>query len=975
MANDVFDCCNCTDALMSSSNVDIFYEKYQPCGNVLPDTVEYLAKFKGSKRHYLVLLQSSGYGKTRACIELLKTHRGLYLLCGNVEGGFQQCEIIRKLLLMDRFDAKAAVVFLSKLDEFIKSHGSAEELFKAQFDESNSLYRNQFEDPNKLLTKSPSSEKQEMQVKAERVDIDLKSVKANLDAFALGHEGDDQDHAQEASSTQQSRMSLLVFDEAHNIPENIMGILKVALDQFDIIGVFLSTMGNVSKLLPSIHSSRMMRTSMQPICQLFTSDLHFRRGDTTLRNKLVAGRPLWHNMLMTRGQNDLSLLVEYAATRLCGDEEEGVKDDSAKVSLFWCRFGGLNPSNEMVAANFVTRHMATYLHVETSVHENDRLVTTSIGYPSEPILAEASAYRTSCFADRRGCDKYDVLRAVFLDVQRSGGIVKLDKGDLGELTACALVGYQLDYLRERMFAEVGYNPNKEQCMSSPVSLDVFLIALYNGVTEVFHDDPEIQQLSNFAVNATHFVRLPFNTNYAACATAIERGAGIITRENSRGVDFFIEAVRVPKSAINEISSSGASLNDDNDSTKSSTAESEEDEDVEDEGEDMAGHSCKKVRSDLGPASLSETTAGGWKPGEGLQCVGNFIAPDEMAAENAVGTRSGTPEDTEEKIVAEEFIASASSSAVEVSQGAYGNVASATHGDDQNENEDAQCVMEVAECNREVSSSTSDRCFNNDDDSPPANATKVSKARTASSSVASAESGGHCRKKLRRDPSLPETAAGGAKPGEGLQRLGKFDGHVVFLTERGAHVYFVRDDTMKSGFARKYVDVKYRGRYDALTGDEEDVVSFNEVTPVPPRIHDNIHVRFTVKNYASDISEALAEKFLNAVDAECEPAHAVQSEGEEMLRVTVLINVGPGHVEPFVSVGRNKQTRSRAAESIHLKIAVGLNREDDRCFQYFEKPVLKILREMAASQLKKRQSEMKLVLGGAFWDVMNKTEQL
>ena len=98
-------------------------------------------------RNYIVLVQSSGYGKTRSCIELLKTTPGIYLLCADA-GLMCQSKCIKTLLEVLKHlgtsnnsqKTKIILSFLSGLQKIIFGP-QRETLFSYQFDVINSTYK------------------------------------------------------------------------------------------------------------------------------------------------------------------------------------------------------------------------------------------------------------------------------------------------------------------------------------------------------------------------------------------------------------------------------------------------------------------------------------------------------------------------------------------------------------------------------------------------------------------------------------------------------------------------------------------------------------------------------------------------------------------------------------------------------------------------------------------------------------------
>ena len=69
-------------------------------GNNLLSAIETITSAPNDFKHYLWLLQSSGYGKTKRCIELMKTYKVCYILCESIEGGFKENAIVNIINLV-----------------------------------------------------------------------------------------------------------------------------------------------------------------------------------------------------------------------------------------------------------------------------------------------------------------------------------------------------------------------------------------------------------------------------------------------------------------------------------------------------------------------------------------------------------------------------------------------------------------------------------------------------------------------------------------------------------------------------------------------------------------------------------------------------------------------------------------------------------------------------------------------------------
>ena len=731
-------------------------------------------------------------------MDVLQRRRGLYLLCCDVDGGFfkssaiccvqKQIEAVGNAVNKRTQILEILVKFLTKLETYISKTLDAGELFDQQFDRVMMTYRTEFIDHDSVLSTSPP-QKAPMRELIEAAELDASRTTSDLP-----------EPPRTKATTEQSAMPIIVFDEAHELGEEVIALLKLALDQFDMIGVFLSTCGNLHLLLPTSSSYRASgRAATDPVFRLHTTDIY-------KKHRLTLGRPLWYQYWNTRcyTKKKYNELVTYALFRLCGNANS-CKTASAKLSLFMCRFGGLYPSDYNIASDFVTKHLATYVKIGATETGEVREVVSAIAYPSEPVLAEASAYCTSSLCPPGiACSKVDILKAVKAEIESSAGLVKLNKGDLSELLACALIGYQLDYIREASFRTsestfTSYDPESGG-MSLGVPVTDFICALYSGAKDV----DEIQRLEGYIVNCTHFTRLPYATSYSSCVAAIERGAAVITYENSRAIDFFIEAYR--PEPLGGITSSLAKAHIHSESTQVA-----------------AGH----------PACTTATQ----------------------------GTHTA------------------------ISQ----------HADH--------------------------------------------------------------------------------------QQVGRYkNGETVFKTSRGAYVYFVSDNVMR------YINKRDVGKIEMDTDSAQDPQASNNISvpnedavaagkkgvkePESTRVVlDNVHLRFSIKNYAQGISRTQAEEMMDAVDSHCEPVNAVGGGGPEDVSVTVLINVGTGLLEPFVSVCSRRVLRSNACTSnrIHIKVALGLNSgTDGECFKHFPPEVLQVIRDVAKSQNAHKEAEMAMMLGNQFF---------
>jgi hypothetical protein len=198
-------------------------------------------------------------------------------------------------------------------------------------------------------------------------------------------------------------------------------------------------------------------------------------------------------------------------------------------------------------------------------------------------------------------------------------------------------------------------------------------------------------------------------------------------------------------------------------------------------------------------------------------------------------------------------------------------------------------------------------------------------------------------------------------GKGMARYGHFKEHVVYKTKRDSFVFFpVNPYSVAYVPVSEHVNIECFPDAAAATS----CPAHQQPAVETRRPYDNLHVRFSIKNYTDDISPGEAELMLEAIDAKCEPVDSVQDTSEgELVRVSVLINMGPGALQPFATV--RKSSKRLEPETTHIKIAIGLSscgnpaRSKLACFQGFEAGVLDIIRRAACSPVEVAEYELAL----------------
>ena len=165
------------------------------------------------------------------------------------------------------------------------------------------------------------------------------------------------------------------------------------------------------------------------------------------------------------------------------NEVENLSEVSpAMIALFACRFS-LKPTSKL-SEKLVRYSLATVIGIS---EDRDTVCCT---YPSEPLLASASAILT---ADRERL--MTVLHHVRAAMHHENKLLDPPRGDAGEMCAAAMLGYAMDYIRSED------ETKKDKFMCEPVELRDFL-ALFNPAVK--RDSPS---LDNWTVNFTHVVRM------------------------------------------------------------------------------------------------------------------------------------------------------------------------------------------------------------------------------------------------------------------------------------------------------------------------------------------------------------------------------------------------------------------------------------------------------------------------------------
>mmetsp|Transcript_62147 Transcript_62147/g.151598 ORF Transcript_62147/g.151598 Transcript_62147/m.151598 type:complete len:865 (+) Transcript_62147:142-2736(+) len=511
---------------------------------------------------FLCIVQSSGYGKTRAVIELARQghKRVVYIPCKKectnettwtVPGVVSEviAEVNNKKddadLCMRKWDK-----FLQAVQECTKKYDTPKTLIESQIDGEGRLgefYREVYNEWKKKTT--PTTNR----------------VKPVVGILKSGDDTKDENPKTvtwEYTKPNLTKNSLVIcFDEVTALKDVPYKALRRMAKQMNIFCLFTDTATSVCELIAyDDHSSSsnggMLGKFAAPFYRINTLDLFWDvdRCDDDYLNLFQAGRPMWGSYVTTKQRKEVNItdedligaLVRYAMARLSGqgsrDLEKTEKDtlsvnfdrDPEKkrppmnppsedntlivsphlIAYFTCRFS-MGPMSRI--ASLLAKYSLATLNF---VSEDRTHVGTS--YPSEPILAEASARLTK---DRNNLKQ--VLDHVKASFRNTTTLLDAPKGDVGEMCTAALLGYSMDAIR--------YGLGHDN-MSRPVPL--FELLKYFKCTETLNDEIE-RVTSGWEISFTHFSRPNWQLTESDLKVMWKRRVAYYVQEGMQGLDLLI----------------------------------------------------------------------------------------------------------------------------------------------------------------------------------------------------------------------------------------------------------------------------------------------------------------------------------------------------------------------------------------------------------------------------------------------------
>mmetsp|Transcript_10059 Transcript_10059/g.22045 ORF Transcript_10059/g.22045 Transcript_10059/m.22045 type:complete len:765 (+) Transcript_10059:214-2508(+) len=477
---------------------------------------------------FLCVLQSTGYGKTRAILRLAETKKKkvVYFLMKNLNGSWQVPQVITSFLNSLRESSADEYLMERKWIKFLNAVKQSVE--QGKFDDSKALYNAQVTEEgafgdfyhglSKFWEKEETPRKKPIRSALKKEE---KSRTPNQQIQASG-QGSDSESSRPSkrvkfsysNSTNITQESLVVcFDEVSALSDGELLALRRAAKYLGILAIFADTATSICKIMrPNDHSSHekggTLGRFVAPIFSLNTTDLTWSDDDyDNYENLFCAGRPRWQSHINMCKQNDsntsddsIESLISLATTLLTrdvGDDLERNEQDLLRVSndkvtnhvlphmiaVFSCRFS-LGPRSK-ISQLLVKHSLATVVGVS-----EDRSVICS-AYPSEPLLAEVSARYT-----KQEQNLTLVIKHVKAALHSSNKILDPPRGDIGEMCAAALLGYAMDDIRQR---------KEHTYMSMSVELKE-LLQLFSYGADNITNNLTSSLINNWNVNFTHFVR-------------------------------------------------------------------------------------------------------------------------------------------------------------------------------------------------------------------------------------------------------------------------------------------------------------------------------------------------------------------------------------------------------------------------------------------------------------------------------------
>ena len=452
----------------------------------------------------IIIVQASGFGKTKAVVDLGKLERVIYFPCA-VNGRSSHQPAIVAEIYKDLLNAKETKrericeCMLYCLLKAAKDYPTPVSLYSSQFESSEFYFqvaslwaeaKKSFISPKKVVFESQTSSPPQQSTP---FSFDISEFEACTIVFD----------------------ECVVFDlccqEDQNHP--IRCLSRIINSSRSIYGIFLSTNVSGEMLCHRARSSRATEHDATLITGISFTDHFFSKG-----HPFLLGRPLWNTLKTDCNLTD-SELIKEARDLLFQPSIQEKSDLSLSVSQrlnisLLVRFN-FYPSKHN-CANLSAKHLAPIKNIIIRADEDPQMKRRAeviSRYDSEPILAEVSS--------REMATNYVTLSKVLSDLSSSVNnvdpFIRRDEGDRGERVACIALQLVLDSLRVHRL-ETGDSKNfQPPHLLGTMSSSILALDFLNALKTVNHDEIgsnsksleiNTSKLDGFTVNFSHFTSFP-----------------------------------------------------------------------------------------------------------------------------------------------------------------------------------------------------------------------------------------------------------------------------------------------------------------------------------------------------------------------------------------------------------------------------------------------------------------------------------
>jgi len=465
------------------------------CMNLWRDGKEYYAA-------YTVLFQSSGTGKTHLLMKTLEERYGVYLC-------------FRSETDKDNYPVRSPVANFVVMGK----------------DKAEALFMDVIEAIQRVFTKwkntqqNPTPKAWLQYQKGEDPGFDSFGQKIVSMATAISGEKKNVEQQTQFRGTEDKGPFLLCIDEGRELIEKgvFRGVRRCFRNVAGVLGILTDTLSTLTNMAPAAQNdSSSLRLSeknklLPPFHLVTTQDVY--AGSTTACTDSSYGRPLWHRV----EKRDSSLLQKFATNKLLRSTKynflqqlEESQRTYAAIACLACRAALSVSPGRRIANELVGGHMAVCVHV---YDDREAMV---IGYPSEPVLANASAGILTSSGTFEG---WEIALQQLVKCVQDG---EVDTGKIGELVHRLLLLLTND--RARLDLSNGQNLSAYKFLSTLV-----------GKKKLDDNVSKADQgwLKERTCDFNHFVAVSYLVSYKQLEKLARRKAAVACKPGHNGIDLEI----------------------------------------------------------------------------------------------------------------------------------------------------------------------------------------------------------------------------------------------------------------------------------------------------------------------------------------------------------------------------------------------------------------------------------------------------